>query len=296
MSKRKFRLASAIAAGSAVGIPSLAMASTTVTPVLSTNITTWLGTPTYTTLAPTAATTAQAGLEVASNATSYALVETFTATAADNQVAAIGMLVGIPATAGTLSAHIYDVTSAISSGNGTTTQGSGATYAPITSGSTDVLGGSVGSAPPPGTLGSGGPVTPGTATFTASTAGGEDQLDLVLGSPITLTVGDIYAVEIWASTTSTNNFIWYRGGAVATDGEMMSAADATGTGNTASPVSTYTDEDSRVTIASAGGAGGAPRTAALALYSSSPIPEPASATILGLGSLAFLSRRKSKID
>ena len=66
--------------------------------------------------------------------------------------------------------------------------------------------------------------------------------------------GNTYALEIWTPlAVRQNNFQWYRGGVVATDGQMMGSHDA------AAAVS-------RNILAAPGLAGGAPRTGSLALY------------------------------
>jgi hypothetical protein len=90
---------------------------------------------------------------------------------------------------------------------------------------------------------------------------------------INLTAGNTYALELWTPlAVGQNNVQWYRGGVVATDGQMMGARDAAGT-------------ESRNTIAALGLAGGAPRTASLALYA---VPEPSTMALAGLSALASM--------
>jgi hypothetical protein len=96
-----------------------------------------------------------------------------------------------------------------------------------------------------------------------------------------LTAGHTYALEFWTPTSGANagNFNWFRGGAVATDGQMMGTHNAT-------DFST-----SRNTIASLGLAGAAPRTASLAVFGS-PVPEPSSLALLGMSAAALVIFRR----
>jgi hypothetical protein len=236
------------------------------------------GSPVYTSLAtPATATTGQGNVAAATGATNTAMVETFTPSSSFTLGAiAISASGGGSATAN-MSLHLFDVTSAITSNNGTTTQGSGAIYTPVTSGLTDLFG-----------AGSG-------LTFT-NPAQGQAQLLFQLSNGATndlvaLTAGHIYAVEVWTPATSNTGFVWFRGAAVATDGQMMTATDATKSGTGASSVNAnFTTEDARITIASAGQAGGAPRTASLALYQA--VPEPGTFILMGIAiPMAFALRR-----
>jgi hypothetical protein len=252
-----------------------ASAKADVTLATSSTLTSWdmtNGAPVYTSItAPNVATTNQNNNGVTSTgATNYALVETFTPSSSYT-LAGLAMSVTGGGTATPLSLHLYDVTSAITSNNGTTTQGSGATYSVATSTLTDLFGNGAGLA------------------FNQPPSGGvQDIFTLSNGSTndlVPLTAGHIYAVELWVSY-AINTFTWVRAGVVATDGQMMFSADPNnvGTGPISLNPANYAHEDSRVTITSAGFAGGAPRTASLALYA---VPEPSSLLLLGLAAPAM---------
>jgi hypothetical protein len=237
------------------------------------------GSPIYTSLAtPSAATTGQGNVAAAAGATNTAMVETFTPSSSFTLGAiAISASGGAQATAN-VSLHLYDVTNVITSNNGSTTQGSGAIYTPITSALTDLLGGGSG------------------LTFT-NPAQGQAQLLFQLtngatNDQVALTAGHIYTVEVWTPAASNAGFVWFRGANVATDGQMMTATDATKSGTGASAVNAnFTTEDARITIASAGQAGGAPRTASLALYQ---VPEPGTFVLMGIAIPAALALRRRK--
>jgi hypothetical protein len=100
-------------------------------------------------------------------------------------------------------------------------------------------------------------------------------------------------LEFWTPASS-GGFTWFRAAAgSATDGQMMVATDAGNTGTGASAINTnFTSQDLRVTLASAGLAGGAPRTASLALYS---VPEPTTLVLIALGvpGLLLAARRRT---
>src|SRR5205823_4634767 len=85
---------------------------------------------------------------------------------------------------------------------------------------------------------------------------------------VVLAPGTTYALEFWSSnsvaTPNTNNFVWFRGGALNDPGgQMFGARNA--------DLSDATNGQ-RLTINQLGLAGGAPRQASLALYA---VPEPA---------------------
>src|SRR5262249_49508022 len=141
-------------------------------------------------------------------------VETFTA-ASSYTLKAVAMSVTGGGAAAPLSLHLYDVTNAITSNNGSVTQGSGATYSVATSTLTDLFGN-----------GSGLP-------FSQPASGGvQDIFTLSNGATndlVPLTTGHIYAVEVWVAY-ATNTFTWVRAGQVATDGQMMFSADPNNVG------------------------------------------------------------------
>ncbi len=164
----------------------------------------------------------------------------------------INILGGVNTANTTLSVHLYDVT-------GVDKQGSSAFYNP----GTDLFGGGSG------------------LSFSVAQTGESQWIfGLSNGSTsdmVSLTAGNTYALEIWTpAAVGQNNVQWYRAGAVATDGQMMGSHDAS-------------SSVSRNTIAALGLAGGAPRTASLALYT---VPEPSGLSLLGVGSLLLLRRRK----
>jgi hypothetical protein len=214
----------------------------------------------YTSVAASSATTAQGQPSAGSGAGYTVLSETFTPSSA---VTLGGFNILESGLGGlTVGVHLYDVTTSITSGNGSTTQGSGATYP---AGLSDLFGGGAG------------------LSFTTPNNAGTVQGLFLLSNgttsdQVTLNAGDIYALEFWTPTSggSSQNFDWARGGAVATDGQMMGSHDAT---------------VARLTIATLGLAGAAPRTASLALYS--VVPEPSSLALIGCG-IALLVGRLSR--
>lgn len=273
-----FVLLSAMSAGTKadvaltnVGTSAAALAAWSTTP----------GVPIYTSVAtPVLAATAQGNVGAATGATFQAMAETFTPTTSFT----LGAL-AISGSGGTapftIQMHLFDVTSKITSNNGTTTQGSGAVYSKAnTPALTDLFGNGAG------------------LTF-SNPAQGQGQLlfSLTNGATndrVSLTAGHIYALEFW-TPVGTSGFTWWRApAATAVDGEMMVATDAGNTGTGASTVNAnFTAQDLRITLTSAGLAGGAPRTASLALYA---VPEPGTLVLLGLGvsALMFAARRRLK--
>jgi hypothetical protein len=220
----------------------------------STTVSSWLGAPFYTSVAASSATVAQGNPSLGSGAAAFALSETFTPVSSVI-LGQINILGGVSAAGTTLSLHLYDVT-------GVDKQGSSAFYFP----GTDLFGGGSG------------------LSFTVTPTGQQQYIfSLSNGSTldqVSLTGGNTYALEIWTpAAVGQNNFQWYRGGVVATDGQMMGSHDAL-------------TSVSRNTIAALGLAGGAPRTGSLAL---SVVPEPSSFALMGLGALfgTFVLRRKA---
>ncbi len=203
------------------------------------------GTPLYTTVAtPATAATAQGNVGVASGATFQAMAETFTP-ATSYTLGALAISASGGAAPSTIQMHLFDVTSKITSNNGTTVQGSGAAYSKaVAPALTDLFGNGAG------------------LSFT-NPAQGQAQLLFSLTNGATndrvaLTAGHIYALEFWTPASS-GGFTWFRAAAgSATDGQMMVATDAGNTGTGASTVNAnFTSQDLRVTLASAGLAGGA---------------------------------------
>lgn len=115
--------------------------------------------------------------------------------------------------------------------------------------------------------------TPGTSLFSVNTialasSGGEVQgtFTLPTADRVTLSANEEYALEIWTpSADASAGVTWFRGSTADPGGQMLDTGDATTT---------------RATLAANGQAGGAPRTAALALYAAS-VPEPSSLALVG---------------
>ncbi len=139
-----------------------------------------------------------------------------------------------------ISVHIFDVTTNLTSNNGTVLNGSGATYNFIAN--DDLLGGGNG-------LGWTNNQMSGAEQqiFLGFQNGPATQDRIVLGSNHT------YAVEIWTPATASGSFNWFKNSTADAGGQAMGGKDAS-------------FGVARLTIASLGQVGGAPRTFGLALY------------------------------
>jgi hypothetical protein len=141
--------------------------------------------------------------------------------------------------------HLYDVTTNLTSNNGTIYNGSGATYGPPSTLPTDLLGNGSG------------------ISFTTATSGqlfwffgltnGPSGNDMVF-----LNTNHTYALEFSVAAADQNNFIWYRNSVADPGGQGMGSHDIV--------------NSNRLTLSSLGLAGGAPRTFAVALYSTNFVP------------------------
>jgi hypothetical protein len=188
--------------------------------------------------------TPQGQPSAASGATYTVLSETFTITNGAGSLA-IGntnyVLKGVAIVGGNQpvnsSIHLYDVTTTLTSNNGTPLQGSGATYDFVTNG--DLLGAGNG-------LSLSNTLATTDQVLYNLTSGPNSQDQVVLGA------GHTYSFEIW---TPAGGFVWSRNSVADPGGQGMGSHDAT-------------LSVARLTIASLGLAGGAPRTFALALYGS----------------------------
>ncbi len=142
---------------------------------------------------------------------------------------------------------------------------------------------------PAGTVspsGSAATYTPGTDLFSGlslslSTSGGQVQgsFSLTGADQVSLLANEEYALEFWTpSALGASGITIYRGSGTDPGGQMFSAGNEVGARNT---------------LAGNGQAGGAPRTAGLALYATS-VPEPSTFALAGMGLAALAAFRRRK--
>jgi hypothetical protein len=160
----------------------------------------------------------------------------------------VGMMVSGYSTSVPNTLHIYDVTTNLTSNNGSDLNGSGASYNLYSTG---------GAAPIGDLLGE----DQGLGFINAADSGAEHVLYLGLqngpstyGDEVVLQSGHTYALEV--SVPTGGGFDWFKGSTADTGGQAM--------GSTSAP----NPAQSRLTITALGQAGGAPRTFAIALYGS----------------------------
>lgn len=220
----------------------------------SANLAAWEGTPFYTSISSANLSSAATAQGDPTITGNYGVMaEMFTPTSAFS-LASFNVLLSIN-NPGTYQFHLYDL-------------GPAGTVSPSTSSAT---------------------YTPGTDLFSGlslslSSSGGEVQGQFTLSGAdqVSLAANESYALEIWTPTANGSAGItWYRLPSSPPNdpgGQMFSAASETGARNT---------------LAGNGQAGGAPRTASLALYA---VPEPSTLALAGLGLAAgslLLRRRKN---
>lgn len=141
---------------------------------------------------------------------------------------------------GPVQVHMYDVTTNLTSNNGSVYNGSGATYNFTANG--DLFGGGSG------------------LTFTNNLSGEQQEFLVLANGPrsqdqIILGTNHTYALELWVPSSESGNLIWFR----SSNGDPGGQAMGSTAGSLAVP---------RITITSLGLAGGAPRTFCVALYGS----------------------------
>jgi len=139
---------------------------------------------------------------------------------------------------GPIQVHLFDVTTNLSSNNGTILNGSGATYGFANSG--DLFGNGLG------------------LTFNNNLPAERQEVIVFQNGPesqdkVVLGVNHTYALEFWIAATNVNSLFWFRGSVADPGGQGMGSHD----GNLGT---------NRLTMASLGQAGGAPRTFAVAFY------------------------------
>jgi hypothetical protein len=140
---------------------------------------------------------------------------------------------------GPIGVHLFDITTNLTSNNGSIYNGSGATYGFSANG--DLFGNGLG------------------LTFQNSLPGTRQQTIVLQNGPfsqdqVVLGVNHTYALEFWIATTNpANSFIWNRASFADGGGQGMGSHDGALTTN-------------RLTLASLGAAGAAPRTFSLALF------------------------------
>ncbi|MFO1476443.1 MAG: hypothetical protein U1F98_07315 [Verrucomicrobiota bacterium] len=235
------------------------------------NVTSWnavnSAAPFYTSVSSAnlaSATTTQGQPSAGSGAVYTLLSETFTITNGAGglavntnfQLTGFAMIAG----GGTVQAsvHLYDITTNLTSNNGTKLNGSGATYNRLG----DLLGNGAG-------LAYSNSLPAARQVYFGLTAGPGSQDQVVLG------LGHTYALEVWCPATTGTGEVWFRlPSATPADpgGQMMGSHD--------SDLSV-----ARLTITSLGLAGGAPRTAALALYGTPTSAPPTVAPPVAAGGL-----------
>ena len=126
--------------------------------------------------------------------------------------------------------------------------------------------------------------TPGTDLFSGlslslSATGGEVQgtFSLTGGDQVSLLAYEEYAFELWTPVAAgTAGVTIFRGSVADPGGQMFSAGDSAGARNT---------------LAGNGQAGGAPRTAGLALYA---VPEPTAFALAAMGAAGLLAFRRRR--
>ncbi len=139
---------------------------------------------------------------------------------------------------GPIQVHLFDVTTNLTSNNGSILNGSGATYGFNTDG--DLFGNGYG------------------LTFSNSLPAERQEVIVLQNGPysqdqVVLGTNHTYALEFWVPASNTGSLDWYRGSVADPGGQGMGSHDASLATN-------------RLTLTSLGLAGGAPRTFAVAFY------------------------------